>query len=136
MADVSLATFHLFDWHGPLCRRSGSGLPLATVDVESGAAGRIIEISRQLRNLHWLGAEISFGMDAELAESLADREELLSLDVEEIRASGGRFRQRRLWRGTQSTSARLDEAIGELRPQLDEVVADLFIGSSRPSAAI
>jgi hypothetical protein len=26
MADVSLPTFHLFDWHGPLCRRRGSGL--------------------------------------------------------------------------------------------------------------
>jgi hypothetical protein len=111
-------------------------IPLSTTDIENGAAGRIIHIARQLRNLHWLGAEISTGMDAELATSLADRETLLSLAIEEVGGSGGRFRQRRSWRGTEATGARLDEAIMRLRPLLDEAVSDIFLRPDGSCATI
>jgi hypothetical protein len=101
-------------------------IPLSTTAIENGIAGRIIQLSTLLRNLHWLGAEVSMGMDAELAESLVDRETLLRLAIEEVGGSGGRFRQRTSWRGTDATSAHLDAMIVQLRPQLDEAVSDLF----------
>jgi methylase of polypeptide subunit release factors len=101
-------------------------IPLSTSMIENGVAGRIIQISTQLRNVHWLGAEVGAGMDAELAESLVNRETLLRLEIEEVGGSGGRFRQRNSWRGTSATSAHLDAMIVRLRPQLDEAVSDLF----------
>jgi hypothetical protein len=111
-------------------------IPLATSDIESGIAGRVILVSRQLRNLHWLAAEINAGMNAQLAESLASRESLLNLEIEEVGGSGGRFRQRRLWRGTKNTFLLVDEAIERLRPELDEAVMDLFVSSDGPTATI
>jgi hypothetical protein len=42
-------------------------IPLSVSDVENGAAGRVIQIARQLRNLHWISAESSAGIDANLA---------------------------------------------------------------------
>jgi hypothetical protein len=103
-------------------------VPLALPLVENGIADRVIRFSRQVRNLHWLGAEAGDGLDAELAESLANRHELQELALEERPGSGGRFRQRPSWRATEATTARIDEAILCLRPQLDEAVSDLFLG--------
>lgn len=78
-------------------------------DVENGAAGRVTLIARQLRNLHWISAESSAGIDANLAGALADRETLLSLRLEEAGRSGGRFRQRLLWRNIRRGTGRNPE---------------------------
>jgi hypothetical protein len=102
-------------------------IPLSLALIENGNAGRVIALARRLRNLHWLGAEAIDGMDGDFAESMANRNELQELGLEELRGSGGRFRQRPLWRGTDTTSARIDESIMHLRPQLDEAVSDLFL---------
>ena len=68
------------------------------------------EIARQLRNLHWISAESSAGIDANLAGALADRETLLSLRLEEAGRSGGRFRQRLLWRNIRRGTRRNPES--------------------------
>ncbi len=109
-------------------------IPLVLADVEEDRAGRVIRIGRQLRNLHWLSAEINETMASDLAESLTDRETLLSLGIQELPASGGRFRQRRSWQGTDATAGLIDEAIGLQRQQLDDAVSDLF-RSPGPTAA-
>lgn len=101
-------------------------IPLSLSAIENGAAQRVIDLAKQLRNIHWVNAEAANGMDAELAESLIDRNGLIALALDELAGSGGRFRQRRMWRSSERTNALVDAEVSRLRPQLDEVVADLF----------
>jgi hypothetical protein len=61
-------------------------------------------------------------MDATLAEGLATESELQQLALIKKGGSGGRFRQRPMWHGTEATPNRIDEAVARLRPQLDETV--------------
>jgi hypothetical protein len=111
-------------------------IPLTLGIIENGIVGRVITLSRRLRNLHWVGAEARDGLDSGLAESLVTKRELQELALREQVGSGGRFQQRPMWHGTEATGARIDEAIARLRPQLDEAVNDLFIGLSIPPATI
>lgn len=108
----------------------GSGsvmrVPLDPSLAGNGVAGAIADLSRQLRNLHWLAAETGDGMPAELAESLFGRDSLEALGLEEQGGSGGRFRQRRSWRSTGTTAARIDARVEELRTGLDAAVDALF----------
>ena len=104
----------LEDRHHAIVYLEGGGanvlrIPLSVSDVENGAAGRVTQIARQLRNLHWISAESSAGIDANLAGALADRETLLSLRLEEAGRSGGRFRQRLLWRNIRRGTGRNPE---------------------------
>jgi hypothetical protein len=94
--------------------------------VESGSAGRIADLARRLRNLHWLVAETGEPIDAALAESLAPAADLEELGMERHGGSGGRFRQRPRWRATEATLDAIDAAVNRLRPELDDAVADLF----------
>jgi hypothetical protein len=109
---------------------------LSVADIQSGTVGRVIGFSRQLRNLHWLGVEAEVGMDAQLAERLRTREQLLALGLQKVAGTGGRFRQRPLWRSSVSSSTLIDTEILRLRPQLDEAVADLFLRSETPRVMI
>jgi hypothetical protein len=102
-------------------------IPLAPVLIENGRAGRVITLSRQLRNLHWLLAEGTAGMEAALAEGLATRQQLQNLGFQEQAGSGGRFRQRPTWHGTGPTSSLIESEILSLRPQLDEAVTELYL---------
>jgi len=111
-------------------------IPLTLTVVEKGIAGRVITLSRKLRNLHWVAAEASNGIDAELAESLATKPELQELALKEQAGSGGRFRQRPMWYSTETTSTQIDDAIPRLGPQLDEAVNDLFVGLDTTPAVI
>lgn len=111
-------------------------IPLSQSLVQNGAAQRVINLARRLRNLHWVSAEADNGMDAALAESLLDRETLAALAFEELGGTGGRFRQRRLWRSTAATGALVDVDVSRLRPELDEAVADVFIAEPRPRSTL
>ncbi len=97
-------------------------IPLNPAIVSAGTAGTIIDISRRLRNLHWLSAEAQVGMDADLAETLCRREQLIELGMVEQQGSGGRFRQRRKWRVGEESAELIEDRISQLRPLLDDVV--------------
>ena len=101
-------------------------VPLDPALAGNGVAGAIAGVSRQLRNLHWLAAEAGDGMPSELAESLLERDGLEALGLVEQGGSGGRFRQRPSWRGTETTAARIDARVEELRTALDAAVDALF----------
>ena len=111
-------------------------IPLSRSLIESGAAGRVIGFAKHLRNLHWISSEASSGMDAELAESLLDQQTLRALALDEVRGTGGRFRQRPMWRSSETTDALINGMVSQLRPQLDEAVAELFIPNVASSALI
>ena len=101
-------------------------VPLDPELAGNGVVGAIADVSRELRNLHWLAAEAAEGMPAELAESLLGRDELEALGLLEQGGSGGRFLQRRSWRSTDGTAARIDARVEELRATLDAGVDALF----------
>lgn len=101
-------------------------IPLGLPIVSSGSAGMIIDIARELRDLHWLSAEASVAMDADLAESLCGRERLIELGMVEQGGSGGRFRQRRTWRAGVESAELIEDRISQLRPQLDDAVDLIF----------
>jgi hypothetical protein len=76
--------------------------------------------------LHRLAIETLQPIDAELAERLATRDMLGEFGFEEIAGSGGRFRQRRIWRATARTAALIDEAIARSWDDLNTYVETLF----------
>jgi len=101
-------------------------IPLELASVREGAATDIINLARELRNLHWLGAEAAGGIEADLAESFGGREKMVELAMVEHGGTGGRFRQRRTWRAGDTTFASIEARMVELRSQLDDKVDLLF----------
>ncbi|UHS63471.1 N-6 DNA methylase [Agrobacterium vaccinii] len=101
-------------------------IPLSISLIENGAAGRIIDCSKKLRNLHWLAAEGETGLEKQLAETLASSIELVRLGFEEVGGSGGRFKQRPVWRALAGATENIDAEIVGVRPLLDEAVSDLY----------
>jgi hypothetical protein len=101
-------------------------IPLGLTIVSTGSAGAIIDIARELRDLHWLSVESQVGMDADLAESLCGRERLIDLGMVEHGGSGGRFRQRRTWQAGAESAELIEDRILQLRPQLDDAVDLIF----------
>lgn len=105
---------------------NGMRVPLEPSLIADGVFGTIADISRELRNLHWLAAEASEGMPGDLAESLFQRDELEALDLVEMAGSGGRFRQRQSWQSSEATASRIELRVDELRLALDAEVDALF----------
>jgi hypothetical protein len=88
----------------------------------------VVQLSRELRDLHWICAELEEhdDLESEFVEHLGNPLIFEALEFERLGLQAGRFRRREIYRPSAQTLERLAARITTLQERLDGAVAVLY----------